>query len=293
MPRRVSLIVNPSAGNGRAAEVLPEAEAALRRRGVDLHVERTTSLEHARDLARAALDAGEVAVALSGDGLIGSIAGVLAETEGVLGLLPGGRGNDFARVLGIPFDIDSACQVVAEGAERRVDVGDVEGRPFIGIASAGFDSEANRVANQTTLVKGDLVYAYGALRALIGWTPARFTLELDGVRHLSFSGYSVAAANSRAYGGGMFLAPDAELDDGLLDVVCSGRGTRRRFLYNLPKVFSGRHVESPSVHILRAGEVRISADRPFTMYADGDPIGELPVTVRARRQALRVLVPAP
>jgi YegS/Rv2252/BmrU family lipid kinase len=224
--------------------------------------------------------------------MIGAVAGVLADTDGVLGVLPGGRGNDFARVLRIPDDMPGACAVIAAGAQRQLDIGDVDGRPFIGIASVGFDSEANRIANQTRLVKGGLVYAYGALRALVAWKPARFTLELDGSRQLSFSGYSVAAANSRAYGGGMFIAPRAELDDGLLDVVCSGHGPKRRFLYNLPRVFSGAHTESPAVRTFRAREVRVSADRPFTMYADGDPIGELPVTVSARPGVLRVIAPA-
>ena len=292
MARTVRLIVNPSAGNGRAAEVLPKAQAALGRLGVDFSVQATTSLEHGRQIARDAAAAGEAAVVLSGDGMIGAVAGVLAGSDGVLGVLPGGRGNDFARVLRIPTDIEGACEVIAAGAERRLDIGDVDGRPFIGIASVGFDSEANRIANQTRLVKGNLVYAYGALRALAGWKPARFTLELDGTRQLSFSGYSVAAANSRAYGGGMYIAPRAELDDGLLDVVCSGNGPKRRFLYNLPRVFSGAHTESAAVRTFRAREVRVSADRPFTMYADGDPIGDLPLTVSARPRVLRVIAPA-
>ncbi|MDQ6915230.1 MAG: diacylglycerol kinase family lipid kinase [Actinomycetota bacterium] len=292
MARRISLIVNPRAGGGRAAAALPVVEAALSGRGVAWHVEATRSLDHARELARAARDGGEVAVTLSGDGLIGAVAGELHGTDGVLGILPGGRGNDFARVLGIPREPAEACDVIAEGVERRVDVGDVDGRPFIGIASCGFDSEANRIANETTVVKGNLVYAYGALRALAEWKPARFELELDGRERVAFSGYSVACANSKAYGGGMFIAPDAELDDGQLDVVMSGRGSKRRFLYNLPKVFEGTHVQSPSVRIVRAAEVRVAADRPFTMYADGDPIAELPATVRVHARALRVLVPA-
>jgi YegS/Rv2252/BmrU family lipid kinase len=292
MARRISLIVNPQAGGGRAAAALPLVEAALTARGLEWHVESTRSLDHARELARAAAEAGEVAVTLSGDGLIGAVAGELCGAGGLLGILPGGRGNDFARVLGIPHDPEAACAVIAEGVEREVDVGDVDGRPFIGIASCGFDSEANRIANEATLVKGNLVYAYGALRALVEWTPARFELDLDGRQRLTFSGYSVACANSKAYGGGMFIAPDAELDDGRLDVVMSGAGSRRRFLYNLPRVFKGTHVDSPSVRIERAAEVRVAADRPFTMYADGDPIAELPATVRVHARALRVLVPA-
>ena len=100
----------------------------------------------------------------------------------MLGVLPGGRGNDFARVLGIPLDPVAACAVLADGAERPLDLGEAGGRVFAGIASCGFDSEANRIANETRLVRGNLVYAYGALRALIAWRPPRFTVEIDDGR---------------------------------------------------------------------------------------------------------------
>src|SRR5207245_2287445 len=101
--------------------------------------------------------------------------------------------------------------------------------------------DANRIANEARFVKGNLVYLYAALRALAAWKPARFDVVLDGDRH-EFEGYAVAVANSRAYGGGMFIAPDAELDDGLLDVVWTARVGKLRFLSNLPKVFKGTHV---------------------------------------------------
>jgi YegS/Rv2252/BmrU family lipid kinase len=208
-------------------------------------------------------------------------------------VLPGGRGNDFARVLGIPQDAHAACATIADGAPRAVDVGDVAGKAFVGIASVGFDSDANRIANEAPPWLGGLVYAYGALRALAAWRPARFAIELDppGERH-EFTGYSVGAANSKAYGGGMFAAPGALLDDGLLEVMVVEHMSRRRFLLSLlPKVFKGTHVEMPEVHVFRAKEVEISADRPFTMYADGDPIGDLPLRVRAVQGAVNVLVP--
>jgi diacylglycerol kinase family enzyme len=109
---------------------------------------------------------------------------------------------------------------------------------------------------------------------------------------LRSTGYSVAACNSKGYGGGMFLAPDAELDDGELDVVLIADLPKRDFLATLPKVFSGGHVNSPGVRILRARELRVDADRPFVVYGDGDPIGETPVTISVVPRAVRVLVPA-
>jgi diacylglycerol kinase family enzyme len=172
-------------------------------------------------------------------------------------------------------------------------MGEVDGRAFVGIASAGFDSDANRIANEAPSWLGGLVYAYGALRALASWRPATFVVELDppGERH-TITGYSVGAANSKAYGGGMYAAPGALLDDGLLEVLTMAHVSRWRFLSSvLPKVFKGTHVELDAVRVFRAAEVEISADRPFTLYADGDPIGELPVRVRSLRGAVNIIVP--
>ena len=290
MDRTVALIVNPAAGAGRAAKRLPDAEAALRALGIGCHREETTSLAHAAALALAASEAGEAVFTLGGDGLVGAVAGALADTGTPLGVLPGGRGNDFARVLGIPSDAAEAVQALAAAPERKVDLAEANGRPFIGIASCGFDSVANRIANESRLVKGNLVYLYAALRAVATWKPARFELELDG-KLRAYTGWSVAIANSKAYGGGMRIAPDAELDDGLFDVVVSETTSKLAFLRGLPLVFKGTHVDLPSVHVMRAREVRVSSDRPFELYADGDPVGELPVTVRMRPGALTVLAP--
>lgn len=291
MDRDVALIVNPSAGGGRAGRALPRVEAALRASGLRFHVERTTSLDHARELAVAAATAGEVAAACGGDGIVGAVAGALHDAggDGLLAIVPGGRGNDFARTLKIPRDLDAACRVIADGATRAIDLGEVGGRCFVGIASCGFDSDANRIANATR-VPGGAAYLWGAVGAMARWRPATFELELDGVRS-AFVGFSVAAANGQAFGGGMRLAPDAALDDGQFDVVTIEGVSKLRYASGLPKVFWGRHVHNREVAIRPARELRIAADRPFVLYADGDPIARLPATVRVLPDAVRVLVP--
>jgi YegS/Rv2252/BmrU family lipid kinase len=288
---RYALVVNPAAGGGRARRLLPTAERALASRGLSTRTVISESLDHAVDAARRAAGGGEITLVMSGDGLIGQIAGALAGTGAVLGIIPGGRGNDLARVLGIPQDPEGAADVVAAGAAREIDVGEVNGRRFVGIASCGFDSEANRLANEARFVRGNLVYLYAALRALAAWKPARFELGLDGER-VEFSGYSVGACNNKAYGGGMYAAPAAELDDGMLDVVWCRDAPKRRFLFTLlPRVFKGTHVELPEVTVERAREVEIAADRPFAVYADGDRLCDLPARVRLLPGALRVIAP--
>ena len=215
------LIVNPHSAGGRALKLLPQVESYLDARRVDFRVVRTSSLEHGVEQALVAVEAGEVPVVVSGDGLLGAIGGAVAESDTPLGIVPGGRGNDLARVLGIASDPEEAIATVLAGHSRQIDVGEANGKRFLGIASIGFDSEANRVANETSWLRGNLVYAYAALRVLARWKPAGFTIAVDDSR-TRLSGYSVIVANSRAYGGGMFIAPDAELDDGEFDIVTVG-----------------------------------------------------------------------
>ena len=290
MSRRFLVLVNPSAGGGRALERLPLALAELERLGAPHRVVHTEGLEHARAEARAAAEAGETVAALGGDGMLGAVAAVVCRGPSALAILPGGRGNDLARVLGIPTDPAAAARIAVEGDERMIDVASVDGRPYLGIASFGFDSDANRIANDSKVVRGNLVYVYAALRALASWKPARFSVTVDGELR-EFTGHSVAIGNSRAYGGGMFIAPDAELDDGLLDVVMLGSTSKLHLLRSLPKVFKGTHVADPSVEVRRGAVVEVAADRPFDIYADGDPIGALPATARVDARCLRVIVP--
>ncbi|WP_027007447.1 diacylglycerol/lipid kinase family protein [Conexibacter woesei] len=298
MPRPLALLVNPSAGGGRALKALPAVEAELQRLGLTYRVVQTESVRHAKELAVAAAAAGETVVPLSGDGLVGAVAAALRHHDGALmGVLPGGRGNDFCRTVGIPRDPVAACAVLAGGVPTPVDLGEVvsgshDPQTFIGIASLGFDSEANRVANAAPAALGPLVYAYGALRALATFRPATFDVAVDRERR-TFSGWSVGACNTRFYGGGMKAAPDARLDDGQLDVMMASPRSRTEFLTKiLPGVFKGTHTQLKSITMMRGAEVRIAADRPFTVYADGDPIGELPATIRAVPGAIQVLLPA-
>ena len=289
--RRLRLIVNPNAGGGRTLAALPAVEDALRAHGVPYDVQRTTGLEHAQALARGATQAGEVAVSYGGDGLAGAVAHALRGTHGTLGLLPGGRGNDFARKLGIPLDAAQACAVLVRGDARTVDVAEVDGRTFLGIASFGIDTEVQDIANATSRLRGQVVYLYATLRALAAWKAVRLELAVDGAPPRSFAGYSVAACNSGIYGGGMRLAPEAALDDGLIDVVSYGDLPKWRFVRGLARVFRGTHLRDPAVELVRARELRVDAERPFRIYADGDPIGTTPATIRAVPRALRVLAP--
>src|SRR5205823_14753848 len=136
----------------------------------------------------------------------------------------------------------AACELLEAGAEKRVDLAAAGDRIYLGILSAGIDSDVNRIANETRLKLGTLVYVYGLLRAVVPWREARWELTIDGARR-TFAGYSVAVANSGVFGGGMVLAPDASLEDGMLDVVTIAAKSKRAYLRSLPRVFRGTHLQ--------------------------------------------------
>jgi YegS/Rv2252/BmrU family lipid kinase len=287
--RRFAIVMNPSSAGGKPLRLLPAVRGALTAGGATIDVVETQDIPHAAEAALAAAGRGETVVALGGDGLVGALAGALRGSA-PLGILPGGRGNDFARALGISQDVRDACRVLLDGSERALDLGEANGRAFACIASVGYDSDANRIANEARFIRGNLVYLWAGIRALVSWKPTRFAVTLDG-RELGFEGYTVAVANSPYYGGGMKVAPAADPADGLLDVVFVKRSSKLRFLANLPKVFSGTHVELDVIETHRASEVEIRADRSLDVYADGDPITTLPATIRLVPGALRVIAP--
>ena len=289
--RRFALLVNPTAGGGRALKALPAVHTELDSLGAEYRTLTTRSIDHAFEEAKRAVEAGETIAALGGDGLLRPLAGALKNTDSALAIIPGGRGNDFARVLGIPKDPVEATRIAVQGEERLVDVANVEGTPFMGIASFGFDSECNRIANDARLIKGNAVYLYSATRVLAAWKPAAFKVTVDGERH-ELTGYSVAVGNSTTYGGGMRILPDAQLDDGKLDVMLTSDGPRLTFIKGVVKTFNAKHVDSPMVKFLRGEEIEVSSDRPFVIYADGDPIGATPAIIRVERRCLRVIAPS-
>jgi YegS/Rv2252/BmrU family lipid kinase len=287
----LTLLVNPHSAGGKTLKLLPRVEAALDARRIEFRVQRTKGLEHGAEQALRAIEADEVPVVISGDGLLGAVGGAMAGSETPLGIIPGGRGNDLARVLEIPDDPEAAVEVLLAGQSRRIDVGEANGKRFLGIVSVGFDSECNRLANEVKFLRSNLVYAYSALRTLIGWKPARFTIRV-GEERTRISGYSISVANNSTFGGGMRIAPNAVLDDGQFDIVTIGEVGKLRYVANLPKVFKGTHIEEEQVQVFRAQHLELTASRPFPVYADGEHLTDLPASLRVLPRALSVLVPA-
>ena len=275
------IVVNPAAGRGRSLRVLSVVTAALAAADATYHVAESASLDDARQIAGQAAQLGHAVVAVGGDGTAGALAGVMASTGGHYGIIPAGRGNDLARVLGIPTDPAAAALVLLDGNQRRVDLIGVSAPGHrelmvMGSVYAGIPSIAGEIANQTRLLPGPLVYPVAALRALARWTPVAFRAEICAGTGAStvhdFPGYAIVVANVAYFGAGMQVAPPAIIDDGALDIVIMRDGPRLAFLRALARIRTGSHLALPQISLERGTEVIVSMDRDLSAAADGETL---------------------
>lgn len=275
----VALLVNPTAARGRAADVGRRVERRLAEQGLD--VTRVT------DAAQAA--GADTLVVVGGDGTVHRVLPALAGTPTALAVIPAGSGNDLAADLGVPSDPLAAADLVAAGRTRRIDLGMAGDRPFATVLCTGFDAAVAARATGLRWPRGPRRYDVAVLAEVARLRPSPLTLNLDGVRseHLITL---VAVGNTRMYGGGLRICPDADPADGLLDVTVVGPMSRRELLRVAPRLRTGRHVDHPAVGRHRAGAVRLSG-HGLIAYADGEPLGPLPVHLSIRPDALRVVVP--
>ncbi|WP_155369784.1 diacylglycerol/lipid kinase family protein [Catellatospora vulcania] len=293
MTRSFTAVVGPAARRG-LARLMPVAQL-LRAGGARVRVEYTGGVEQAREVARRCAADGDVVLAAGGDGTLRCLGAALAGTGGVLGVVPAGRGNDFARQLGLPSRPEDVARLLLDGEPRRVDVLDAGGEIVLGSVYAGVDAAANERANRARFTPAALVYPLAGARALVGWRPTVYRLTVDG-QERSVRAYSVVVANSGYYGGGLHVAPGAAADDGLLDVVVLGEVSKLLFPLVLREMRGGRHVRRPQVTVLRGTSVTVAADRPVPAYADGDPLtvlGELPIRVLPAALSLFAPVASP
>lgn len=288
-PTRV--IVNPVSGKGRGGRIAEQVSRTLHDRGLPNDVHYSRSAADVTELARAAVrDRCALVVGVGGDGLVNVVGNELVGTETALGIIPVGVGNDIARGLGIPFDVEQACAVLAQGCRRHLDVGRANGRYFFSIAIMGFAAEINRRANQFQRLRFNALYTALTVATAFTYNPLSFSVTYQGQERRCYS-WLVAVGNTRSCGRGMALVPGARPDDGVLDACLVNGMGRFELLYVFTRVFRGTHVYHTGVETVRGQEIVVQTDAPCDLYADGERFGPLPAIFTAIPQALRVVVP--
>lgn len=282
MTRSFTFLVNPASGGGAAPGAVLPVSRLLRDAGATVDVTYSPGPKAMAGLVAEAVARGDVVVSVGGDGMLSSLAGAVSSSGGTLGVLPAGRGNDFARMLGLPDTPEAQARLLLEGVVRQVDLvawvlaGD-EPRRVAGSVYCGIDARANEYVDRAHRLPKQLQYPYAALRAIATYRPARFRVAVDGVV-AEYAAANVVVANSAYYGKGMKIAPSAVVDDGLLEVVVIEAASRLSLMRSLPKVYDGAHVALPQVTVLRGRRVELAADPhgSVSVGGDGEALGVLP-----------------
>ncbi|MET9609812.1 diacylglycerol kinase [Streptomyces sp. NPDC006512] len=294
MTAEITLFVNPTAGRGRGAQAAQPAAAALRAAGYAVRTVVGTDAADALARLRTAVRGGTGAViAVGGDGLVSLALQALAGTDVPLGVVAAGTGNDFARALGLPVRQPAragrlAAGALKEGRIREVDLGRAHGAFYGTVLCSGFDSRVNDRGNRMRLPLGRFRYDLAIALELAAFRPVPYRITLDDGPPVETEAALVAVGNGSSYGGGMRICADAVPDDGLFDVTVVGDCTRTTLLRVFPQVYKGTHLGHPAVTVHRAAKVTLEAPG-LTAYADGEPLGALPVTAECVPGALRLL----
>ena len=287
-----ALVINPVAGQGKGASVGTHVAGYLNSRGIKYEIiigrngiDQADSLQ--RFLDRNPDCSGVIAV--GGDGLLHLVLQKVTPAQVPLAVIPAGTGNDFVRTLGWSLeDVDAILEAVLSKKPSSVDLGLVDGEWFAAILSTGFDSIVNEKANAMSWPKGPMKYNAAIAIELPRFKPHHYEIVLDD-RTISTQAMLIAVSNGRSYGGGMLVCPQADISDGYFDVMVLHPVSKLEFIKVFPRVFKGTHITHPAVEIVRSKSVKITADA--VAYADGERIGQLPVSAQCIPGALMTWLP--
>jgi diacylglycerol kinase (ATP) len=288
------MVLNPQSGKRLATQTADTALRVFRKAGREARVVTTRSVAELRStVADAVRQKLPSVIVVGGDGSLHHAATELRNTQTALAVLPCGRGNDFCRHLGIPMDTEAAAETVLQGFVTKIDLGRVNEHVFITVASVGFDADiAERLNKKRSRLGGTLPYLAAVVTGLAKLRSHKLGLSGDFGR-VESNVMLVATANTRSYGGGMMIAPEASSTDGLFDVCVIHEVSLWNSLKIFSGIYSGKHVRHPRVQQLRTKTLSFETDHPMAVYADGEPCGVLPTKIWVEPQALNVIAPMP
>lgn len=291
MPKRIAFIVNPKAGTNLQKHIRERVEKHLNTDLFEYAFKFTERAGHARELALEAVREGfDIVTAVGGDGSINEVASALIGTEAVLGIIPAGSGNGLAMHLGYGRDVDTAVQKLNSARKETIDIGLMNGRPFINLAGIGFDGLVSNLMKGSNW-RGFIPYLMKSIEAGLKYTPSECTIEMDG-KIVTEKCFAITVANGPMYGYNFQIAPDAQMDDGLFEVVILKDAPRWQYFAAVPATLNGKIYDAGFVEHFTAKRVKISTKGQHYTHLDGEGLvhnGEL--IFEMKPQALHILVP--
>ena len=278
------LAINPTSGRGKGSVVGQQVANFLSERKIQYRIVTGANALQFQENLRKESSSASLIIAVGGDGLLHMAIQIAAHENLPLVTIPAGTGNDFVRALG--WDPEKPLEplwAAINSAATFVDLGNVDGEFFGAIASTGFDSLVNERANKMRFPKGPAKYNVAMALELPRFQPLQYKFVIDG-KSYEREAMLIAAGNGNSYGGGMLVCPNADLQDGLLDLMILNPVSKREFVMIFPSVYEGKHIEHPQVEIIRAKEIYIEADA--ICYADGERVGPMPATISIAEKAL-------
>lgn len=290
-PKRIVFIVNPKAGTNLQKHIRESVEKHLNHRKFEYGFRFTERAGHAKTLALEAVAEGyEIVVAVGGDGSINEVASALLGTEAVLGIVPAGSGNGLAMHLGYGRDIDEAVKKINTAEVRLIDIGMMNGQPFINIAGIGFDGLVSNMMKESNW-RGFIPYFLNSVKAGLQYTPRLCRIEIDD-KVLTEKCFIISVANGPMWGYNFQIAPDARLDDGFFEVVIMKEAPRWQYFALVPSSLTGKIYESDIVEHFRARHVKIVAEGKNYIHLDGEgQLLEGALEFEIKPKALKILAP--
>lgn len=272
--RKILFIVNPVAGGGRPKAIIPIIENRMKDNNIEYKIINTTKPKEAIKIAEENVDGFSVIVAVGGDGTINEVAkGLINSKRGTLGIIPGGTGNDMSKSLGLSQDTNEALDAIIQNITKSMDIGSVNGVPFLNIASIGFDAET--VKNTEGIkrrIKGKIAYILGVITTLLTYRKRQISLIIDD-KEYNRNFLLLAVGNGGFYGGGMKILPMAEIDDGYFNICIVKDISNLKLLFLFPSIFKGNHLKyTKYIDIFKAKKVIVKDESDVIINLDGELI---------------------
>lgn len=272
--RKIKFIINPAAGNGSSKDTITIIHDKMETSKLNYSISISSYKGHVELLSKEAVKDGYTdIIAVGGDGTVLEVFNGLFNNNVTLGIVPAGTGNDFVKMLNIDKDLEKSVDKIIVGATKVIDIGVVNNTHFLNVVGLGIDGEiVDKTEKVKNVIKGSVAYIYSTFAVLASYKCKKVKIEVDGVLH-ERECYLVAVGNGKYYGGGMMIAPDAEIDNESLEVVIINKISKLKFTILFRKVFSGKHIEEPAVEVFRGKKVNILTTDNLKINADGNIIG--------------------